>query len=129
MIASREWNLTKRTGSRQRLAQFLNVGRDDYGQIIEQQDLSDIPDTSDQSLISASDPVLPSPAEHPGNWRIEHWDSHEFNRRRSTVDSGNGNQTQSDATADAEIGMGDFVTDKPRKTQKIKKSGRRVRKR
>jgi putative transposase len=121
MIASREWNLTKRTGSRQRLAQFLNVGRDDYGQIIEQQDLSDIPDTSDQSLISASDPVLPSPAEHPGNGVSSIGTVMNSTGEGSTVDSGNGNQTQSDATADAEIGMGDFVTDKPRKGRKKSK--------
>ena len=104
--ASEEWHLTKRTGSRQKLARFFNVGQDDHGQIIEQETSS--PDVElPERLVSTSDPIPPVPAEHHAN-------------KISATDSYNGTHIESNAAINEDIGKGDFVTDRPKKKRKTK---------
>ena len=76
-MASAEWNLTKRTGSRSKLARLFNVGQDDYGQLIEPE-----PDTSDTaSTLPKQFRYCHAPAGRPSRKRdITHRGARKFHR-------------------------------------------------
>ncbi len=64
-IATAEWNLTKRTGSRQKIARLFNVCQEDYGKVIEggQRQISQQTDVPAMPY----EPVPPSADHHSAN--------------------------------------------------------------
>lgn len=64
-LAAAEWNLTKRTGSRQKIGRLFGVCQEDYGKIVETGQVV-IPQEP-KATTQPYEPVLPSADHHPAN--------------------------------------------------------------
>lgn len=66
-IAESEWNLTKRTGSRQKMARFFGVGQDNSGRIIDNSPPAPYPAYLTEATELTSESVTPSAVQVPAN--------------------------------------------------------------
>jgi putative transposase len=113
-LASAEWYLTKRTGTRVKIARLFNMGQDDHGKFIKQEQegtQSSAAQSAEQSLLP-SDLILPPLNQHPANG-ISCVGTVIC---ASDMISGDSKvQLVGNATIDADIGKGEFVTTPPKK--------------
>ena len=123
-MASAEWNLTKRTGSRQKIARLFNIGQDDYGEVIEQEPGQDTatPELIPEQLRLADDPVQPLPADHPANGISCIGTAVNSAVEGAVEKSGDGTLTETDSPVTGkDIGKGEFVTAQPKKKGRPKR--------
>lgn len=66
-IAENEWNLTKRTGTRQKMARFFGIGQDNSGRIIDNSPPEPYPAHLKENTEPTSEPVTPSAVQGPAN--------------------------------------------------------------